>query len=237
MTVNAYNQQIDDEVPNWSSRSLPERVTITGKTCILEPLDLEKHSKDLLDAFNLMEDDRTWTYQPFGPFTDLQEYKNAWSTLQEGTQDIHFAVIDINTKKPVGQLAIKHPDHINGIAEAGYVTFSPLLQRTRMSTEAHYLLARYIFDTLKYRRYQWQCFVHNVPSRVAAERLGFQFEGTLRQTAVIKGRNKSAHWFSIIDSEWDICREAMEKWLDDSNFDEDGRQKFRLQEIRESLLA
>ncbi|KAG0670894.1 hypothetical protein C6P45_001659 [Maudiozyma exigua] len=236
MTMNECKQEIDREVPNWGPRNMPKRVTIVGKTCVLEPLDLDVHGQGLYDAYNLTGDSSLWTYLPFGPFPDLQSFKDVWNKMQDETNDIHFAIVDIKTNNPVGQFAIKTPDNINAIAEAGYVTFSPLLQRTKMSTEAHYLLAKYVFEDLQYRRYQWQCFIHNYPSKVAAERLGFVYEGTLRQTAVIKGRNKSAHWFSMIDDEWPICREAFERWLDDSNFDEDGMQRFRLQDIRNSLV-
>ena len=126
---------------------------------------------------------------------------------------IHFAVIDQQTDQPIGSLALMRIDAKNGVVEVGHVHFSPLLSRTAMATEAHWLLMHYVFATLGYRRYEWKCNSLNEPSRRAALRLGFQYEGRFRQALVIKGHNRDTDWFSIIDSEWPQIDRAMRQWL------------------------
>jgi RimJ/RimL family protein N-acetyltransferase len=127
------------------------------------------------------------------------------------------------------------PDH--GVIEIGHIWFAPALQRTRQATEAIYLLARHAFDDLGYRRFEWKCDSLNQPSRQAAERFGFVFEGVFRQHMVIKDRNRDTAWFSILDGEWPVVRAAFEAWLAPENFDEEGRQRRRLAEVRNSLAG
>ena len=237
MPINEYQQIIAEPVPSWTGRSLPERVTLEGEYCTIVPMDLEKHCPELLEAYQLENDDSMWTYLAFGPFNNSQEFIDAWVAKQKGTTDVHYAIIDKTTKKAVGQYSLRRCDPKNGVVEVGSVLFSPLLKRTRTATEAHYLLAKYVFDDLKYRRYEWQCNSLNLPSRKAAERLGFTFEGTHRQISVAKGRNRNTDWLSILDHEWPTCRAAFEQWLSGSNFDGYGKQLQRLQDIRESLRA
>ena len=123
-------------------------------------------------------------------------------------------------------------DPANGAIEVGHLLFSPLMQGTRIATEAMVLLMRRVFDELGYRRYEWKCDALNAPSRRAAERLGFTFEGVFRQAVVVKGRNRDSAWFSILDSEWPALKAAFERWLDPKNFDADGKQRKRLEEFR-----
>jgi len=122
---------------------------------------------------------------------------------------------------------------VNGVIEVGSVTFSPLLQQTPLSTEAHYLLMAYAFDTLGYRRYEWKCDSLNAPSRKAAQRLGFQYEGMFRQAVMYKGRSRDTTWFSILDKEWPRVKRAFEAWLAPENFDERGQQRASLAALRE----
>jgi len=208
---------------------------LKGKFCTIVPLDLEEHSQDLFDAYALVGDGRTWTYLRLGPFETLQEFRKGWEDLPKEDTDIFFSIIDNNTNKPIGIFNLRKCDPANGVVEEGYVTFSPLLQRTKMATEANYLLAQYVFNTLKYRRFEWQCVDLNMPSHNAALRLGFKYEGTLRQNMVFKGRNRDTTWLSIIDKEWPVIQHAFEQWLDDSNFDSKGKQLQRLQDIRKCL--
>ena len=237
MTVNEYNQAVGEHMPEWETKGLPERVTIQGKSCTLVPLDLDVHGQELFDSYTLIGDDRLWTYLAMGPFKDVGHFKQVFSDLQADTTDVHFAIVDIKTNTAVGQFALKRNDPHNGVSEEGFVVFSPLLQRTLMATEAHYLLAKYVFDTLGYRRYEWQCVSLNKPSRQSAERLGFKYEGTFRNGAVVKGRNKDTVWLSMTDDDWKIGSLAFQKWLDSANFDEEGRQKGRLQDIRDSITV
>ncbi|GMM53770.1 hypothetical protein DAKH74_003860 [Maudiozyma humilis] len=236
MRVNEFNQAIGEDMSHWESKPLPERITITGKTCTLVPLDLDVHGPQLFDSYTKIGDDRLWTYLAMGPFRDLDHYKQVFNDMQIGSTDVHFAIIDIKTGSAVGQFALKRNDPLNGVTEEGFVVFSPLLQRTLMATEAHYLLAKYVFDTLGYRRYEWQCVSLNKPSRSSAERLGFKYEGTHRNGAVVKGRNKDTVWLAMTDDDWKVGSLAFEKWLDESNFDEQGKQRARLQDIRESIV-
>jgi RimJ/RimL family protein N-acetyltransferase len=112
------------------------------------------------------------------------------------------------------------------------VMFSPDLKRTPVSTEAQYLLMKYVFEQLGYRRYEWKCDSLNAPSRRAAARLGFQYEGTFRQARVYKGRNRDTAWFSVIDGDWPALRAAFDAWLAPQNFDADGRQRLALSALR-----
>lgn len=141
-------------------------------------------------------------------------------------------MIDRATNRAVGTLALMRIDPANGVIEVGSVTFSPLLKRTPASTEAQYLLMKYAFDTLGYRRYEWKCDDLNAPSRKAAVRLGFRYEGTFRQAIVYKGRNRDTAWYSIVDGEWPAVAAAFEAWLSPDNFDTQGSQRQSLTAIR-----
>jgi RimJ/RimL family protein N-acetyltransferase len=132
----------------------------------------------------------------------------------------------------VGIVSYLRIDPVNGSIEVGWVTWSPLMQRSAISTEAHYLLMKHAFEELGYRRYEWKCNALNGPSMKAAERLGFTYEGTFRQAVIVKGRNRDTAWFSMIDKEWPTLRSAFEAWLKPDNFDADGRQRKRLEDFR-----
>ena len=145
---------------------------------------------------------------------------------------IHFAVIDQQTDQPIGSLALMRIDAKNGVVEVGHVHFSPLLSRTAMATEAHWLLMHYVFATLGYRRYEWKCNSLNEPSRRAALRLGVQYEGRFRQALVIQGLNRDTDWVSIIDCEWPQIDRAMRQWLAADNFSAAGQQLRTLESFR-----
>jgi RimJ/RimL family protein N-acetyltransferase len=125
----------------------------------------------------------------------------------------------------------------HGVIEIGHIWFAPILQRTRQATEAIYLLARHAFDDLGYRRFEWKCDSLNEPSRRAAERFGFIYEGVFRQHMVVKGRNRDTAWFSIVDGAWPAVRAGFEAWLAPENFDEEGRQRRSLRDVREAIKA
>lgn len=231
-TVNQYHQPVGEALPNWTPRPFPPHTVLEGRHCRLEPFAVEKHAQSLFAAYSMAEDGRDWTYMAFGPFNDLASYVQHAQVMQASRDPLHFAVIDKATERAVGTVALMRIEQQHGVMEVGHVTFSPLLKQTRMSTEAHYLLMTLAFERLGYRRYEWKCDNCNTPSRNAALRLGFQFEGIFRQAIVYNGRTRDTAWFSIIDGEWPVVKQALERWLSDDNFDGDGRQIQPLQALR-----
>ena len=228
---NHFGQPIGDALPDWQPRPVPQRHTLQGRLCYLEPL-AGKHAEALFAAHQLAPDTRSWTWLLREPDSSVEEF-SAWvASVAELSDPLHFAVIDRQTRLPVGSLALMRIDANNGVIEVGHVHFSPLLSRTAMATEAHWLLMRYAFDTLGYRRYEWKCNSLNEPSRRAARRLGFHYEGRFRQALVIKGHNRDTDWFSIIDTEWPQIDSAMQRWLASDNFSADGQQIRTLESLR-----
>lgn len=230
--TNEYGQPIGAPVPSWSPRPAPSAVTLEGTYCRIEPLDAQRHAQDLYEAYRAAPDGRDWTYLSVGPFAEIEDFRRHAEAAAHSTDPMHFAVVDRKTGKAVGTLALMRIEPKSGVIEVGFVTFSPLLKRTPLSTEAQYLLMAYVFDELGYRRYEWKCDSLNAPSRKAAERLGFQFEGVFRQAVVYKGRSRDTAWFSILDSEWPAQKQAFQAWLAADNFDEQGRQRHSLDALR-----
>jgi RimJ/RimL family protein N-acetyltransferase len=186
---------------------------LEGRTCRLEPLDADRHAADLHAAYGTAPGDRLWTYMPTGPFADAGAYR-AWVQGVAHRPDPFFlAVVDRTTGGATGVASYLRITPEHGTVEVGFITFSPLLQRTIAATEAMALMMGHAFDDLGYRRYEWKCDALNAPSRRAAERLGFRFEGVHRQAVVVKGRNRDTAWFSILDSEWPTVRAALDAWL------------------------
>nr|WP_239091628.1 GNAT family protein [Streptomyces sp. SID14478] len=183
-------------------------------------------------AFAAAPDGRNWTYLPVGPFERAEDYRRWAEGAARSADPLHYAVIDRATGRAVGTMALMRHDPANGVVEVGNVMFSPLLQRTPISTEAQYLLMAYAFDKLGYRRYEWKCDSLNAPSRKAAARLGLTFEGVFRQAVVYKGRSRDTAWYSVVDGEWPALREAFRAWLAPENFREDGQQRRSLADLR-----
>jgi RimJ/RimL family protein N-acetyltransferase len=223
MTSNEYGQPVGAPVPDWTPVAAPEAVTLPGRYCTLEQLDAARHVADLYSAYATAPDARDWTYLPWGPFPTPGSYRE-WAIAAAASRDPrHYAVVDNATGRALGTLALMRHDPANGVIEVGCVVFSRALQQTPISTEAQFLLMRYAFE-LGYRRYEWKCDSLNEPSRMAAERLGFTYEGTFRQAVVYKGRNRDTAWFALTDHDWGRVRAAFEKWLAPTNFDTEGRQ-------------
>ena len=195
-----------------------------GRYCRVEPVDLARHGADLEEAYGESPDARDWTYLAADrvPLTG------------GGDDPMHHAIVDAATGKAVGTAALMRIDPANGVIEVGWVAYSRRLQRTPMATEAMYLLMRRVFDELGYRRYEWKCDSLNAPSRAAAERYGFQFEGIFRQAVMYRGRNRDTAWYSITDHEWPAIRTAFERWLAPTNFDAAGRQRESLTAMRDA---
>jgi len=204
-----------------------ESVVLTGQYCHLEVLDADKHAADLYEVFALDKDGRLWTYMPQGPFSNEGEYR-AWAEAMHHKPDPFFyAIIDGESGKAVGVASYLRIDPNNSSIEVGYITFSPVIQRKPIATEAMYLMMKHAFE-LGYRRYEWKCNSLNQPSINAAMRLGMSFEGLFRQMTMVKGQNRDTAWFSILDRDWPIVQPVFESWLNPSNFNEDGSQKTKL---------
>ena len=234
--TNAYGQPIGEAMQGWTARQRPPNITLEGRYCRLEPLDASRHGDDLFAAYAIAPDGRAWTYLGPEPFTARGDFDAYLERNAASADPLHFTVVDAGTQRAVGTLSLMRMDTANGVIEVGHVIFSPLLQRSRASTEAQYLLMKLVFETLGYRRYEWKCDSLNAPSRSAAARLGFSFEGVFRQLLVYKNRTRDTAWFSIIDSEWPLLKKAFDSWLSPDNFDAQGAQILALTDIRSRLM-
>lgn len=234
--TNEYLQPTGAALADWQPRPRPQRVVLAGRYCRLEPLTPQTHTKTLWKAWSKAEDGRDWTYMSVGPFASEQQFAEFVASAAASTDPLHFAVIDQKTARAMGTLSLMRIDPANGVAEVGFVAFSPELKRTVQATEAHYLLMKYALDALGYRRYEWKCDSLNGPSRRAALRLGFRPEGVFRQAAVYKGRTRDTAWFSVIDSEWPLLKAAFEAWLAEENLPQ-GKQMQSLSSLRGKLAA
>ncbi len=222
---NALGQPIGFPVPNWTARPRPPRTPMTGRHVRVEPIDVARHAADLHAANLADRENRIWTYLPYGPFETVEGY-SAWVTSAcLGDDPLFHAIVDLETGKAVGIASYLRIDPANGVIETGHINYSPLLQRSRGATEAMFLMMARVFDELGYRRYEWKCDALNGPSRAAAERLGFVFEGIFRQAVIYKNRNRDTAWYSITDREWPLVKRAFERWLEPANFDAAGRQR------------
>lgn len=234
---NEYGLPIGAPVEGWTERPLPPPTPMVGRYCRVEKLDAERDAAALFAAYAEAPDGRDWTYLSVSRFPDLAGYSAYARDIAAKADPLHHVIVDLASGKPVGTAALMRIDRANGVIEVGWITYSPRLQRTRAGTEAQYLLMRRAFDELGYRRYEWKCDCLNAPSRRAAERYGFRFEGIFRQATVYKGRNRDTAWHSILDGEWPRVRAGFEAWLAPENFDAEGRQRRSLEAIREALPA
>jgi RimJ/RimL family protein N-acetyltransferase len=208
---------------NWKPVPLPRREPMQGRTVMLEPLDTRHHAVPLWEA--VRGEEQVWQWLFDGPFATEADFAADVAGKQAATDRIFYAIVPAATGRCAGYASYLRMEPAHGAIEVGNILYSPALQRTTAATEAMYLMARHVFEDLGYRRYEWKCNSLNEPSRRAAQRFGFTFEGIFRQHMVIKGRNRDTAWFAMFDSEWPARRQAFESWLDPANFDEDGRQR------------
>lgn len=228
-TLNELGQPIGPALTGWSPPPFPTLGELRGRYCHLVPLNPSAHAHLLYDAFQGPANARLWTYLPYGPFENFNAYRT-WLDSMASVRDPQFyTILRASDGVPLGTAAYLRIDPTNGSIEVGHLAYGPALQRTPASTEAMYLLMKRAFE-LGYRRYEWKCHSMNLPSRAAALRLGFQYEGTFRQAVVVKGRSRDTAWFSIVDAEWPGLRQRFERWLDPGNFDAAGNQLRRLAE-------
>jgi RimJ/RimL family protein N-acetyltransferase len=206
-----------------------------GRFCRVEPLDPERHGLALYAANALDTVGRNWTYLPYGPFRSFESYRDWLDQAAAGDDPLFFAIVDRETGRAAGVASYLRIMPESGSIEVGHLNFSPLLQRRPAATEAMFLIMELAFS-LGYRRYEWKCDALNAPSRRAAQRLGFSYEGVFRQATVVKGRNRDTAWYAIIDREWPALRAAYEQWLSHANFDSEGLQRIRLSDLTRPLL-
>lgn len=222
------------DLTKWTARPAPEGFSTTGRYVMIEPYRREVHETTLWNALGGAGVSDLIRYFPNGPYAQSSELCD-W--LDRSKWDLGWVTCIFRSRVTgdiVGMASLMRPDPANGVVEVGSVAHGTAMARSPMSTEAHYLMARHVFEDLDYRRYEWKCHNENEPSKVTAARLGFQFEGVFRQHIVAKGMNRDTAWFSMIDGGWPDLKQALETWLDPSNFEPGGRQKTRLEEIRQA---
>ncbi len=232
---NHLNQPVGELLSGWREPAAPARKTIHGTCCRLEPLDPALHARSLFAANALDESGASWTYLPYGPFDDFKSYSAWLDQIHSSCDPLFYAIVERSQNDAVGVASYLRITPAAGTIEIGHLHFSPRLQHTLAATEALHLMIAHAF-ALGYRRLEWKCDALNAPSRSAALRLGFTFEGIFRQASVVKGRNRDTAWYAIIDKEWPALDAAFRQWLAPSNFDSEGRQRTRLSALTASVV-
>ena len=233
MYFNQLGQPIGEPVPDWIPVSLPPRHVMEGRFCRVEPIDVDRHASGLFAAFAKDDDNRIWTYLPYGPFQSEADLGKWMRKTCLSSDPLFHAIVDKRTKQPLGVASYLRIAPAFGVIEVGHINYSPLLRNTTAATEAMFLMMRRTFSELGYRRYEWKCDALNEASKKAAIRLGFQFEGIFRQATMYKGRNRDTAWYSVIDKEWPALEQAYLAWLSPNNFDSNGHQQLKLVEMIE----
>ena len=221
-----------NELKGWTPRARPARAALEGRYCRLEPLDPDRHGGQLFAASMAPGAEERFRYL----FDEPQDRTgfDGWLERAAISEDpLVQAVIDLSTQRCEGRQSFMRITPEHGVIEVGGILWGPAIARTRVATEALFLCAQYAFDKLGYRRFEWKCDSRNEPSRRAARRFGFTYEGTFRQHMVNKGQNRDTAWFAMIDADWPAIRETFVRWLAPANFDERGRQKVRLEDLRQ----
>ncbi|QYK41228.1 MAG: GNAT family N-acetyltransferase [Paracoccaceae bacterium] len=221
------------DLSGWRPPPGPGRPVLAGRHVRLEPLDPSRHGADLIAAMAAAPE--VFGYLPYGPFPDAAAHR-AWLEQAAQRDDVVFLSLVPTGGGAAGLASYLRIDPAAGSIEVGHICLTPALQRSPAATEAMVLMMGHAF-ALGYRRYEWKCDAANLPSRRAAQRLGFSFEGVFRQAAVVKGRNRDTAWYAVIDGEWPALRVAFDRWLDADNFDSAGRQRQALSDLTRPLLA
>ena len=223
-----------NDLKDWQPRPRPARISLQGRYCRLEPLDPAKHGDALYEASMAPGADERFRYLFDSP-QDRTGFEGWLARSAASGDPLFFAVIDLATGRAEGRQTLMRITPEHGVIEVGNILWGPRIARTRVATEALFLHARHIFEDLGYRRFEWKCNDLNAPSKRAAKRFGFTFEGVFRQHIVAKGGNRDTAWFSMLDHEWPTLRAGYERWLDPANFDEAGRQRRSLERIASEL--
>lgn len=219
-------------VPNFRPARKPDRATLCGSRVVVAPLDPVAHADALYAASHGPEKEKLWFYLQSGPFSDLNQYQRYLKKFAVGDDPLPFTLMEKSSRVPCGTASLLRivPEH--AVIEIGHIWLGPKFQRSAGATEAMFLLARYVFDELGNRRYEWKCNALNAASRSAALRLGFRFEGIFRSHMVVKGRNRDTAWYAMTEEEWPLAKQAFERWLDPANFTPEGVQRRSLGQLR-----
>src|ERR1700751_4803146 len=215
----------------------PQPTTLNGRFVTLVPLDPASHGTALYEARHGPEREDLWRYLFDGPYRDQAAFDERLKQMAASRDPLFFTILENPTGRPVGYASYLRIEPAHRCIEVGSILFTPVLQRTPGATEAMYLMARHVFEDLGYRRYEWKCNALNEPSRRAALRLGFTFEGIFRRHMIIKGCNRDTAWFSMLDSEWLARKASFERWLTPDNFDAQGRQKQSLMGMNQARAS
>ncbi|MFD1883753.1 GNAT family N-acetyltransferase [Paracoccus pacificus] len=220
-TRHGAERPVGRSIAGWTAVPRPGPDRLDGRYVSLERLNAARHAGDIFAAN--MGQDWVWDYLGYGPFARVEEYA-AWLDGMAQSQDPFFyALIDKAGAKTGGVASYLRIEPGHGVIEIGHIEIAPFLQRTRAASEAIMLMVRWAFEN-GYRRVEWKCDALNAPSRRAAERYGFAFEGVFRNHMIIKGRNRDTAWFAMTSEDWPAIRAEWDRWLDPSNFDDTGRQ-------------
>lgn len=225
------------DLKNWAPRAKPARKILDGRHCRLEPIETSSHGEQLFEASTVADAAERFRWLFEHPPRTREDFQSWLDKVETSEDPLVFAVVDRASGKAAGRQSLMRIDTANGVIEIGGIYWGPLVSRRPAATEALYLFAEYAFEELGYRRFEWKCHDMNEPSKRAAARFGFKFEGVFRQHVVFKGGNRDTAWFSIIDSEWPALRRAYRAWLDPGNFDAAGRQRRKLGDFRAEFGA
>lgn len=216
------------DLATWNGAPRPERITLEGRFARIEPLDPARHGAELFASAQAPGAEDRFRYLFESAPADQAAFTPWLEKAASSTDPLFFAVIDKRTGRAEGRQALMRIDSAHGVIEIGSILWGPAIARSPVTTETLYLFASYVFDTLGYRRFEWKCNNLNEPSKRAAERFGFTFEGIFRQHMVAKGQNRDTAWFAMIDADWPRLKAGYERWLGPENFDGTGHQKSRL---------
>jgi len=232
---NIYHQPVGFPLTQWSPPPLPPHRTVEGRYCRVEPLVANQHAMGLYNA-NTTDSGSMWTYLPYGPFEGYGDYREWLDSVEASSDPLFYAIVENRTDQASGIASYLRIDQKNGAVEVGHIAYAPRLRRTPAATEAMFLMMKEVF-AMGYRRYEWKCDALNAPSRAAAQRLGFSYEGIFRQAVIYKGRNRDTAWYALTDQDWPAVRDAFVQWLDPNNFNEQGQQQVALSTLTGPLLV
>ncbi len=219
---------VGPRVANAGAVPRPERVVLDGRYCRLEPLDPVRHGDDLYRASTPPDAAARFVYLAEEPPTSRAEFQRWLDAVAVSTDRLFFAVIDTRTGRCEGRQALLRIDPVHHVIEIGIIYWGPAISRTQVATEANYLFAKYVFETLGYQRFEWKCNALNAPSRAAAARFGFTYEGHFRRAVIMKGRSRDTSWYAMIAEDWPQIKAGYDRWLAPDNFDANGQQKTKL---------
>ena len=226
-TTNEHGQPISEPLNGWDPPHVPAHDVLEGRFVRLEPAQRTRHAIPLFHEFRTAPES-LWTYLPLGPFADAAGFGQLLDAMDRTRDTLPYVVTVEGEARGLLSLLRVQPDV--GVLEIGWITFSPAIQRSTVTTETVALLLKHAFDS-GYRRVEWKCDALNEPSRRAAERFGFLYEGTFRKATHYKGRNRDTAWFAMTDDDWVTQEQIFAKWLSPDNFDSDGTQRTRLADI------